>query len=326
VAVKPVSRKRSKKSAARGGAALANRWGAAYAALPRARAARSKRVVDARTFAEEAFELPCAWQIGWKATAEGALDELELRFAPAFYLDHELKGRSLHVWREQDDARTGFRLEGKSAKSVELVVSGVATLVGRQAFGLKPLNDGDDLHFVFLEPARVKRLRALLGGALRHALMALTEVRLDGQAGTVTWSDGVGKAKESEIAKVEKAFGIRFPDDYRTFVKTQRGGTPSPQVVKIQGRRSPGVLSSLLNFVPGDDDYILENHDWIKDRLATGVIPIAGDPAGNYICFDFGGKGDPKIVWWEHEVNARKRYLPIAKSFTELLGSLYDEE
>jgi hypothetical protein len=30
------------------------------------------------------------------------------------------------VWREKDDQRTGFRLEGKSVKSVELVVSGVA--------------------------------------------------------------------------------------------------------------------------------------------------------------------------------------------------------
>jgi hypothetical protein len=179
VAVKSVSRKRSKKTAARGGAAPANRWGAAYAALPRARAARSKRVVDARTFAEEAFELPCAWQIGWKATAEGALDELELRFAPASYLDHELKGRSLHVWREQDDARTGFRLEGRSAKNVELVVSGVATLVGRQAFGLTPLNDGDDLHFVFLEPARVERLRALLGPSFGQVLTALPQVLLE---------------------------------------------------------------------------------------------------------------------------------------------------
>ena len=143
----------------------------------------------------------------------------------------------------------------------------------------------------------------------------------------VTWSDGEGKAKESEIMKVEKALGIRFPDDYRTFVKTHRGGTPSPQELKIRGRRSPAVVRTLLNFIPDDaSDYILENHDWIKDRLASGLVPIAKDPGGNYICFDFRGKGVPTVVWWEHEDNARRKLLPIAASFTKLLDSLYEEE
>jgi hypothetical protein len=92
---------------------------------------------------------------------------------------------------------------------------------------------------------------------------------------------------------VEKAFGIRFPDDYRAFVKSHRGGSPSPQEIRISGRRGPGVFSNATQLVPDDDDYILENHDWSKDRLAPGVLPIASDPAGNYICFDFRGTGRP---------------------------------
>jgi hypothetical protein len=144
----------------------------------------------------------------------------------------------------------------------------------------------------------------------------------------VKWSDGEGKAKESEIVKVETKLGIRFPEDYRNFVKNSRGGTPSPQEVKIEGRKSPGVFEQLLNFIPDDDNYILENYDWIKDRLAPGLVPIASDPGGNYIAFHFKGKGEPTVVWWEHEEGLRRKkpFLPIAKSFTELLESLRDYE
>jgi hypothetical protein len=66
----------------------------------------------------------------------------------------------------------------------------------------------------------------------------------DGPPGQVTWSEGVGKAKESEIVKVEKAFGVRFPDDYRNFVKMHRGGSPSPQEIGISGGQEPWCLSN----------------------------------------------------------------------------------
>ena len=83
----------------------------------------------------------------------------------------------------------------------------------------------------------------------------------------VTWSYGEGKAKESEVAKVEKALGIRFPDDYRTFVKTHRGGTPSPQELKIRGRRSPGVFRTLLNFIASDCPVAFAKPERLHDRI-----------------------------------------------------------
>ena len=139
--------------------------------------------------------------------------------------------------------------------------------------------------------------------------------------GTVKWTDGIRKAKESEIRRVEQFFKVQFPDDYREFVKNSRGGKPSPQEIKVKGRSSPFMVRTLLNFKPGDDYYLLENYDWIKDRLASGLVPIASDPGGNYLA-----TGEPSIVYWDHESDQRKKkpFLHVASSFTEFVDNLRD--
>jgi hypothetical protein len=125
---------------------------------------------------------------------------------------------------------------------------------------------------------------------------------------------------------VEKTFGLRFPDDYRAFVKSHRGGSPSPQEIRISGRRGPGVFQTLLNSFPTTTTTfsritIGSKIVWHRASFRSRAIRQATTSASTFVA-----RGDPTLVWWEHEGNARKRYLPIAKSFTELLDSLYGEE
>jgi group II intron reverse transcriptase/maturase len=68
-----------------------------------------------------------------------------------------------------------------------------------------------------------------------------------------------------------QALGIRFPDDYRTFVKTHRGGTPSPQELKIRGRRSPGVFRTLLNFIASDCPVAFAKPERLHDRIVEAL-------------------------------------------------------
>ena len=58
-------------------------WAMAYRALPGAEASKAKRVRDAQSFAEEAFDLEVGFQVSWKAEPEGILDELECGSPPS---------------------------------------------------------------------------------------------------------------------------------------------------------------------------------------------------------------------------------------------------
>lgn len=154
-------------------------WATAFLVLPKARTARAKRVTDARSFADAAFDLPCSFQVGWKSTLESLVEELEGRFAPAHYLDHENEKNSLVLWCEDAQGRRTRTVRlGSTAATVDLVAA-VAELVGYKSIPLAPLNDGDDLHFLLVERSVAQRVQALLGPALLSSLVDRPVRKLD---------------------------------------------------------------------------------------------------------------------------------------------------
>ena len=89
----------------------------------------------------------------------------------------------------------------------------------------------------------------------------------------------------------------------------------------------------------------MKKNDIYKLFLSYGVFPIAFDPAGNLICFDYkDDENNPSVVFLEHEnagakeilmreealteeqaeERARENVSYVADTFTDFLDKLYD--
>lgn len=131
----------------------------------------------------------------------------------------------------------------------------------------------------------------------------------------------------SDIAKVEKIFQIKFPSEYIGIVLEHDGGYPKPNRFNVNGAEE--IFNNLLSF--NEDDYIniVDTYEDVEDRLIKRIIPIAEDPFGNLICFDYSKDDRPVVVFWEHEkaFNNKENALTfVCNTFSELMDMLYESE
>jgi len=62
----------------------------------------------------------------------------------------------------------------------------------------------------------------------------------------------------------------------------------------------------------------VKKYDIYKPFLPYGVFPIAFDPAGNLLCFDYkDDENNPIVVFWEHENAGEKEMLMREEGLTE---------
>ncbi|EOL45079.1 MULTISPECIES: SMI1/KNR4 family protein [Enterococcus] len=140
----------------------------------------------------------------------------------------------------------------------------------------------------------------------------------------VTWKNSNGKLLGNEIVDAEKQLNVKFPQDYIEVVSENDGGYPHPNKFKFNDKEE--VFNNLISFKEDDYSNIFEVLEDVFDRIVKGVIPIAEDPFGNLICFDFRDKKVPNVIFWNHEVadkDSEKSILFICETFTELLNMLY---
>ena len=125
----------------------------------------------------------------------------------------------------------------------------------------------------------------------------------------------VGK---TSIIKLEKILGIILPDDFISCVMLNNAGYPSLQNFET----SSGVdhlFSRLLSLDEQSAVNIFNTYDTMFSiNGIENLLPFAGDPFGNYICYDF---SEPilKIVFFDHETC---EVDSICQTFSELIGKL----
>ncbi len=141
----------------------------------------------------------------------------------------------------------------------------------------------------------------------------------------IEWRFTNEPATRDDVARIERGFGIRFPEDYIECALKNHGGTPSYDVFDVKGRHILG-FNRLLSLDSSDGDYIPVVYRDIRDRLVDHVYPFASDDFGNFICFDYRkNKENPTTCFWDHEVaflDKVKGVFHICDSFTELLAKL----
>ncbi|MEK3709361.1 SMI1/KNR4 family protein [Bacillus mojavensis] len=136
------------------------------------------------------------------------------------------------------------------------------------------------------------------------------------------------EATNSQIKEVEEKLKIKFPTDYKEFIKDHNGCSPiDKKVVLFQDSRES--INNLLSI--GDPTRpidLLSTIDNVKDRLVDKIIPFATDAGGNLFCFDYRmSPQKPVIVFWDHEIAYEDKESSISyvcDSFTELINKLYE--
>ncbi len=128
----------------------------------------------------------------------------------------------------------------------------------------------------------------------------------------------------NKLRAAEARLGVKFPQDYVDCVLQHQGQTPEPCTFSY-GDGYSSVLNELYHFEdsPSTSSQRAAQQSLDTGGVPAGVVAFAGDPAGNHLCFDFRANAAvPTVVILDYEAGGENPLVPVAQSFTELLGQL----
>jgi hypothetical protein len=134
---------------------------------------------------------------------------------------------------------------------------------------------------------------------------------------TFEYPDGHRPATEQDVTHLEMAITAVLPADYRAFLLQHNGGYPKPSGF-CNGQE---VVNSFFGFCE-KNNCLLCNFYMTRTVLPFDVIPIAGDPFGNYICLATSKPQAGKVFFWDHEGGASGNLSELADSFSAFLDSM----
>lgn len=131
---------------------------------------------------------------------------------------------------------------------------------------------------------------------------------------SIVWKYKIEIADVSVFAEIEKARGIKIPDELRSFIMEANAATPSKYNFMVGTVEK--VFGAVLSFNRGetDIDTVFTALTSIEDK---NLLPFAIDPFGNYICYSL---KDNKVAFWNHETN---RVSSTEKNLRDFLEGLY---
>lgn len=159
----------------------------------------------------------------------------------------------------------------------------------------------------------------------------------------VPGSSPYGPATADRVAAFGARVGHPPPDDYRRFRLTHNGGEPERPVSALP----PGgtdLAQYLLGLHDGPYGRSLERVcRTLLGRMPAGVIPVAGDPFGDFVCLGAGGPDRGRVLVRGHESDGHEEgdeidgegdggppvrggLRVLAGSFAELLAGLREDE
>ena len=133
----------------------------------------------------------------------------------------------------------------------------------------------------------------------------------------------------SYVKGVEDEIGLVFPYPYIEFMRKNNGGIPHERYFEMGSNTK--VIERFLSFVPDYKNGGLGYFDvaviWgqIADRLNSNLCPFAELFAGDYLCFDFEGNENGRVVLWDHELSDEDSpfVVQVSPSFDDFLKLLH---
>jgi len=96
--------------------------------------------------------------------------------------------------------------------------------------------------------------------------------------------------------------GHRIPPSYRAFLAEQDGGRPVKDTFTFEqhDREQSSRVAGLLGVEPAPYGDLVRTAGLVGD-IPPGVLPIAADEFGNYVCLDAREDRDGPVLFWDHE-------------------------
>jgi cell wall assembly regulator SMI1 len=138
---------------------------------------------------------------------------------------------------------------------------------------------------------------------------------------------------EAAIAKFEKDRELTLPPSYKAFLLATNGGVPDDTAFPVEGMQNTNIwgLQSFAGIgVAEPTSELAYGYDMYEGGIPSGIVPIAGDGMGNYVCLDL-RKGTDRVAFWdkrhfwgsgEWRESDQSDLHHIANSFEEFLASL----
>jgi cell wall assembly regulator SMI1 len=137
-------------------------------------------------------------------------------------------------------------------------------------------------------------------------------------------------AEDLEVAEARLAdLGHRIPPSYRAFLAEHDGGEPVRAYYRFEqnDRDEEDMVQTFLGVAPVDPPLmnLVDTAGMLGDGVPSGVLPIAPDPLGNYVCIDTRDGGDGPVLFWDHEEEFGNLY-EIAADLPSFLDGLAERE
>lgn len=133
------------------------------------------------------------------------------------------------------------------------------------------------------------------------------------------------------ITSFERARSIVLPPGYKAFLLATNGGVPEHSIFPVLGREQDPIdnVQSFLGVgvpeVPTDE--LAYAYDLYVGGFPAGIIPIANQDSGNYVCLDLRQSKQQVVLWdkrhfWSTGEWRDQDLYKIANSFEEFLSIL----
>jgi hypothetical protein len=141
-----------------------------------------------------------------------------------------------------------------------------------------------------------------------------------------------GPAVSLDVVKgFELRNSISLPNEYRQFLLKTNGGWPSHIRFEVPGW--PGKWAPLQYFFHLEDEkYSLEYwFEFLKDDLPEGMIAIAVDLGGNFICLDTVAPYEGEVYYWDSSqdyglTDEDDTMFLVGETFDDFLDNLQPDE
>lgn len=147
----------------------------------------------------------------------------------------------------------------------------------------------------------------------------------------VAWQGTREPLPDRVLAGAELLLGVIFPSDYRDCVRVNHGGRPEPNGFVVPADPAPwgSGVGILLSLDPHDPNGVwgVLGRLGVDAQLPAGLVPVAEDGGGDFICLDYrGGPERLAVVYWSHEVGGEAGVVPVAETFGDFLSLLGREQ
>jgi hypothetical protein len=147
-------------------------------------------------------------------------------------------------------------------------------------------------------------------------------------ASNLTFDETGPSVSLEDLQALERRYSIALTEDYAQFLVETNGGQPSLTAFDVPDW--PGKRADVhYLFELGTGKYGLEYWiEFLRDDLPEGMIPIAVDLGGNFICLELQDPYRGDVYYWDsspdHGLTEDDDTLfLVAESFREFLSKLY---